>query len=188
VVIKNSVFWNIKLCSPLKINRRFEETYLFHLQGGIINPTGDQPSLLPVLFWFLFSRSLMWRRQTPAKCLLIFNGIHSVISQKIEYFKIFLFKFSKLSAFRYLDPETLFLWWYSEKEEGLRWLGTGRGPRRCEADRQPGIDRAESVEVVRWGTVRPKITYSLYIPAPKSLQKTHFRHYLGLLFTRFVLE
>jgi hypothetical protein len=40
-----------------------------------------------------------------------------------------------------------------------------------EGDRQPGIDRAESVEVVGWGTVRPKIMYSVYISASKSIHK-----------------
>jgi hypothetical protein len=40
-----------------------------------------------------------------------------------------------------------------------------------EGDRQPGIDRAESVEVVRWGTVQPKIICSIYISESKSAHK-----------------
>jgi hypothetical protein len=30
--MKSSVFWNIKPCSPLKINRRFGGTYRLHIQ------------------------------------------------------------------------------------------------------------------------------------------------------------
>jgi hypothetical protein len=33
-----SIFWDIKSCSPLKVNRRFGGTYQLHLQGRKINP------------------------------------------------------------------------------------------------------------------------------------------------------
>jgi hypothetical protein len=33
VVMKSSVFWNITLCSPLKVNRRFRRICHLHLQG-----------------------------------------------------------------------------------------------------------------------------------------------------------
>jgi hypothetical protein len=34
VIMKSSVFWDITLCSPLKVNRRFGETYRLHLQSS----------------------------------------------------------------------------------------------------------------------------------------------------------
>jgi hypothetical protein len=33
VVMKSTIFWDMTLCSPLKINRRFGRTYRLHLQG-----------------------------------------------------------------------------------------------------------------------------------------------------------
>jgi hypothetical protein len=33
VVMKGTIFWDITPCSPLSVNRRFGETYRFHLQG-----------------------------------------------------------------------------------------------------------------------------------------------------------
>jgi hypothetical protein len=35
VVMKNTVFWDIMPCSPLKVNRRFRGTYRLHFQGRI---------------------------------------------------------------------------------------------------------------------------------------------------------
>jgi hypothetical protein len=36
VVMKSSIFWDIKPCSPLKVNRRFGGTYRLHLQGFLL--------------------------------------------------------------------------------------------------------------------------------------------------------
>jgi hypothetical protein len=33
VVMKSSIFWDITLCSSLKVNRRFEGKYCLHLPG-----------------------------------------------------------------------------------------------------------------------------------------------------------
>jgi hypothetical protein len=33
--LKSTIFWHIKPCSQLKVNRRFGETYRLHLQGRI---------------------------------------------------------------------------------------------------------------------------------------------------------
>jgi hypothetical protein len=45
VFMKSTIFWNTTPCSPLKVNRRFEGTYRFHLQARIIsrarNAAGD---------------------------------------------------------------------------------------------------------------------------------------------------
>jgi hypothetical protein len=35
MVIKYIIFWDITLCSPLKVNRRYEGTYCLHLQSQI---------------------------------------------------------------------------------------------------------------------------------------------------------
>jgi hypothetical protein len=37
--MKSTIFWDIIPCSPLKVNRRFEEIYRLHLQGQIIRGT-----------------------------------------------------------------------------------------------------------------------------------------------------
>jgi hypothetical protein len=36
VAVMTSIFWDITLCNPLKVNQRFVETYRLHLPGGII--------------------------------------------------------------------------------------------------------------------------------------------------------
>jgi hypothetical protein len=35
VIMKSTIFWDITLCSPLKVNRRFGGIYRLHLQGRI---------------------------------------------------------------------------------------------------------------------------------------------------------
>jgi hypothetical protein len=37
VVIKSTIFWDITLCIPLKVNRRFGATYRLHVQGQRIS-------------------------------------------------------------------------------------------------------------------------------------------------------
>jgi hypothetical protein len=37
IVTKNSIFWDITLCSPLKVNIYFGGTYRLHLQGRRIS-------------------------------------------------------------------------------------------------------------------------------------------------------
>jgi hypothetical protein len=73
VVMKNSVFWDITPCSPLKVKRRFRWTY--RKQG------------LPFAsFWFLawlILRPWRWRRHVLPKRQSTFNGLHGVIAQKI---------------------------------------------------------------------------------------------------------
>jgi hypothetical protein len=39
MIVKSSAFWDIRPCSPLKDNRRFEGTYHLHLQGRRISLT-----------------------------------------------------------------------------------------------------------------------------------------------------
>jgi hypothetical protein len=40
--LRSSVFWDITLCSPLKVNRRFGGTYRLHLQGRGISRARNQ--------------------------------------------------------------------------------------------------------------------------------------------------
>jgi hypothetical protein len=42
VVMKSTIFWDITLCSPLKVNRRFGRTYRLHLQGRRISRARNQ--------------------------------------------------------------------------------------------------------------------------------------------------
>jgi hypothetical protein len=40
--LKSFIFWDTMLCGPLKVNRRFGGTCLFHLQGRRISCVGNQ--------------------------------------------------------------------------------------------------------------------------------------------------
>jgi hypothetical protein len=60
--MKNSAFWDITQCSPLKVDRRFGGTYCLHFEVWINEA----------------------RRQQAEPCRLIFNRLRDVISQKIE--------------------------------------------------------------------------------------------------------
>jgi hypothetical protein len=42
VVMKSSVFWDITLCSPLKVNRCFVGIYCLHLQGRRVRQARKQ--------------------------------------------------------------------------------------------------------------------------------------------------
>jgi hypothetical protein len=64
VVMKNAIFCDITLCSPLKVNQHFRGTY--HLQ--------------------LWPRRWMW--YVPPKCQLAFNGVYGIISQKVVRFML----------------------------------------------------------------------------------------------------
>jgi hypothetical protein len=65
--LKSTIFWDITLCSLLSIYRRFGGTYRLHLQGRKISLA-------------------RWRRHIPPKRRFTLNGLHGVISQKIELF------------------------------------------------------------------------------------------------------
>jgi hypothetical protein len=90
VVMKSTVFWYITPCSPLKVNRNFGGTYHHHLQGRRISGAISQHE----------SRWLS-RTYVPPKRRLTFNGLHSVIVQKIELFlKKFLSSLANSSFWR----------------------------------------------------------------------------------------
>jgi hypothetical protein len=70
VVMKSSVLWDIKLCSPLKVYQRFKGTCHLSLQGRRISQARNQHEA----------------GSKQGEALLTFNGLHSVISQKTELF------------------------------------------------------------------------------------------------------
>jgi hypothetical protein len=67
---KSTTILDITPCSPFKVNRRFGGTYCFHLE------------VLSCWHLVRIIRQLRWRRHIPPKRLLIFNGLHGVISHK----------------------------------------------------------------------------------------------------------
>jgi hypothetical protein len=50
--MKSIIFWDMTPCSPLKVNRRFGGTYLFHLQGRK-NRLSKKPASKQVAFCLL---------------------------------------------------------------------------------------------------------------------------------------
>jgi hypothetical protein len=50
IIMKSKIFWDITLCSPLKVNRRFGGTYRLHLQGRNISWARNQEALLATCF------------------------------------------------------------------------------------------------------------------------------------------
>jgi hypothetical protein len=76
VIMKSTVFWDITPCSPLSVK--------WH------------PAYRLLSRWFLARLILPWRwsRYVPPKRRLTMNGLHGVISQKIELFKMTAFKTS----------------------------------------------------------------------------------------------
>jgi hypothetical protein len=71
--MKSSIFWDITLCSTVKINRCFVKTYHLHHQWQRVSQARNQHE---------------WgkQRSVPLKRRLTFNGLHDGISLKIESF------------------------------------------------------------------------------------------------------
>jgi hypothetical protein len=93
-ISKSTIFWNVTLCSPLNVNRRFGRTYRLHLQGQdnkLRKKLAWKHPLLAICFHAGFFLSLLfwpwkWRRYVPPKRRLTFKGLHSVISQNMVLF------------------------------------------------------------------------------------------------------
>jgi hypothetical protein len=79
-----SIFWDITPCGPLKVNRRFGGICRLHLQGRRISQA--KTSVKQVARRALILVPWRWKRNVPLKCRLTFNGLHGVITQKIEIF------------------------------------------------------------------------------------------------------
>jgi hypothetical protein len=60
-------FWDIEPCSPLKINRRFEQTYLLLLHCGRINQTRTQ-LFLPLAFMLVYCSVYFSALKKEATC------------------------------------------------------------------------------------------------------------------------
>jgi hypothetical protein len=76
---KSFIFWDIKPCSPLKLNRRFGGTCRLHLQGWRVSRGRNQHepgSKIACISYCL----------PPPKRRLTFNGLRRIISQKTELF------------------------------------------------------------------------------------------------------
>jgi hypothetical protein len=79
--MNNSIFWDMTLCSPLKVNRRFGGAFRLNLQCLRISQArnqreaGSKHSLALLRPW-------RWERHVPLKRRLFFNGLHGVISQR----------------------------------------------------------------------------------------------------------
>jgi hypothetical protein len=85
-LVKSTIFWDITPYSPLKLNWRFGGTYYLHLQGRRISRARNK-------------RESRWQAEP-----LAVNGLHSIISQKMELFIT--------TAVRTSDPT----WWCSYRK------------------------------------------------------------------------
>jgi hypothetical protein len=109
---KSTIFWDITLYSPLRVNRRFGWTYCFHLQGRISQARYQYESRLSTCQYILLQdwislvrysiktglppafmlvscsaySTLKMEAICPLKRRTTFNRPHSVISQKIILF------------------------------------------------------------------------------------------------------
>jgi hypothetical protein len=85
VVIKSAISWDIKPCSPLKVNWRFGGTYRLHLHGLKINR-----ALLATCFHAGILLGLFLDSEDGGDMFLrngwFFSGLQCVISQKIVHF------------------------------------------------------------------------------------------------------
>jgi hypothetical protein len=72
-------------CTPLKVNRRFGGTFRLQLEVG--EQAMQETSMKQVVsITLLIIRPWRWRWHVPPKRPLTFNGLHGVISQKMELF------------------------------------------------------------------------------------------------------
>jgi hypothetical protein len=122
-MLKSSVFWDTTPCSPLKLNRRFGGICCLHLQGRRISPARNQhestwQAELSCWFHAWLIRAWRWRQHVHPKVQLTFNGLHGVISQKIELFIT--------TAVRTSNPT--YLWWFGgpRRRPGHQCFSPGR--------------------------------------------------------------
>jgi hypothetical protein len=82
--LKSSIFWDITPCTASKVKWYFRGAYYLHFQCQRIS----QSSACHLLScWFLAWLILWpwrWRHCALPKCRLFLNGLHGIISQKLE--------------------------------------------------------------------------------------------------------
>jgi hypothetical protein len=117
--MKSSILWDIMPCSPLKVKHHFGGTFHLHLQSQRIS---QARALLATCFMLVSCFAYFFGlypedggRNVPLKRQLIFNGLHSIISQKIELFK------RRLGC----APEDSWLCRYGQTETGKGRKGLG---------------------------------------------------------------
>jgi hypothetical protein len=84
--MKNSLFWDITSCNPLKVKQHLEVTCRHHLLDRRTRQASNQRESrwqAEVLTWLIL-RHWRWRWYVTPKSQLPFNGLHGVISQKTE--------------------------------------------------------------------------------------------------------
>jgi hypothetical protein len=84
--MKNSVFWVVMPCSPLKVNQCFGGTCRLPLHGRRICQTRKQLEGVSGHVGLLIFWPWKWRRHVPPKRGFTFNGLHGVTSQKMVSF------------------------------------------------------------------------------------------------------
>jgi hypothetical protein len=92
-----SIFWDITPCSPFENQPTFRSNMSSPSSGSKSNPNSYLLSRW-LLAWFIL-RPAGWRRNVPPKRRLTFNGLHGVISQKIELSFRFIFTSSTRNFF-----------------------------------------------------------------------------------------
>jgi hypothetical protein len=85
--LKSSVFRDMMPCSLLKVKWNFWGTFCLHLQCRRIRKARLYlPPAFKLVSCLLILWPWRWRWHVPTKCQLTFNGLHGLISQKVELF------------------------------------------------------------------------------------------------------
>jgi hypothetical protein len=83
MVMDSSSSWDIAPCIALKTNRLFGGIYRLHLHGQRIRQARNQHGI-DNKFYFVYFSTLKMELICSFKMSVTFNGLHGVISQKIE--------------------------------------------------------------------------------------------------------
>jgi hypothetical protein len=105
--MKNSIFWVITPYSVLNINGLSRGMCNLHLQDRRISHSRNQHKADSKIACLAYSSTLKMEATYSSETALAFNGLHSVISQKIEVFEVTVvfLRFSKrLPGWQLLKP------------------------------------------------------------------------------------
>jgi hypothetical protein len=96
LVMKNTIFWDMTSCNPLKANRRFGGTYRLHFDFEKVSREiyQDESNLLAICFHagvlLDLSSTLKMEPYFLPKRRMVFNGQKGVISKKILLFVLWI--------------------------------------------------------------------------------------------------